>query len=50
MEISIGDVCVEDTVVTDVLEVKVVIGVVVKIAACVASVEEAGEVTVSVVD
>ena len=47
---NMGDVSVEDIVVPDVLEVKVVLAVVVKIGACVVRVEEAGDVTGSVVD
>ena len=50
VEINLGDVSVEDIGVTDVLEVKVVLGVVVIIDTGVVCVEEAGDVTGNVVD
>ena len=50
VEINLGDVSVEDIGVTDVLDVKVVFGVVVIIDTGVVCVEEAGDVTGNVVD
>ena len=50
VEINIGDVSVEDIGVRDVLEEEVVLGVVVIINTGVVCVEEAGDVTDSVVD
>ena len=50
VEINLGDVSIEDIGVTDVLDVKVVLGVVVIIDTGVVCVEEAGDVTGNVVD